>query len=140
ATPVASSASASAAAAATGEAAALGHIDFQVTTESAEARRHFLRGALALHSFWYDEATKEFEAAVVADPHSPMGRWGVAMSHSRLLWRNDDLEEGRAALAAIAQADLDRVSPRERAWVGAARVLFGEGTVVDRRAAFARSM
>ena len=40
----------------------LGRIDFPVTGGEA-ARRHFVRGVLALHSFWYDEARDEFRAA-----------------------------------------------------------------------------
>src|SRR2546429_621957 len=80
---------------------ALGKIDFPVTTKSEPARQQFLRGVLALHSFWYDEAYDAFKASVESDPSFAMGYWGEAMAKSKLLWRDDNLPAGREALAKI---------------------------------------
>src|SRR5262245_28470851 len=63
----------------------LGAIAFEVTQGSPEARGHFTRGLLALHSFWYDEATRQFEAAIAADRNMTMAYWGSAMSRCKLL-------------------------------------------------------
>src|SRR5688572_20228785 len=56
----------------------LGTLAFEVTGGSAEARQHFERGLLALHSFWYDEATRAFQAAIDADRTFSMAYWGLA--------------------------------------------------------------
>src|SRR5688500_8978877 len=47
---------------------ALGALTFAVSDGTPAARAHFTRGLLALHSFWYEEATREFQAAIAADP------------------------------------------------------------------------
>ena len=58
------------------------HIDqgvsFQLSEGTLEARSHFMQGLVALHSFWYDEATREFDAAIAADPTMNMAYWGAA--------------------------------------------------------------
>lgn len=117
---------------------ALGVTGFPVTGGNEIAREHFNRGLLALHSFWYEEAVPEMEAAVKADPTFAMGWWGVAMSHCQLLWYQDDLAAGREALAKIGPTD--RLTPLERDWIGAARALFGEGNALARRQAFTAAL
>jgi tetratricopeptide (TPR) repeat protein len=104
------------------DAAALGALKFEVTGGSPEARTDFTHGLLALHSFWYDEATRQFEAAITADPTFSMAYWGLAMSKAKLLWGDDDLDGGRDALKRMPNAN--KLSPREQAWVVAALSLF----------------
>ena len=116
----------------------LGKIDFPVTGGSPAARQHFARGMLALHSFWYDEAIAEMQAATKADPTFAMGWWGLAMSHARLLWQDDDLAVGRAALAKITSTE--KLSAREKAWIDAARALYADGPLPVRRQAFAAAL
>ena len=111
---------------------------FEEASQSAEARDHFGRGMVALHSFWYDEAIAQFEAAIAADPSFAMAHWGAVMSRSKLLWGDDDLAGGRAALARMPPED--GLPPREKAWIGAVRILFGEGNVRSSRIAFAGAM
>jgi tetratricopeptide (TPR) repeat protein len=118
--------------------AALGKIVFPVTGGTPEAREHFERGLLALHSFWYDEAKAQMAAATTVDPTFAMGWWGVAMSHTKLYWRRDDLPASRAAMEKI--GPVDKLSPGERAWIAAARALFGEGNILARRQAFAAAL
>src|SRR6188768_4075035 len=77
----------------------LGSLDFPVTGGTPAARAHFERGLLALHSFWYDEANREFQAAIDADRRFSMAYWGLAMSKSKLLWGDDQVGEARAILA-----------------------------------------
>lgn len=116
----------------------LGRVEFPVTTASAEARAHFLRGVAALHSFWFEEALEEFRAATAADAAFAMGYWGEAMAHNHPLWAEQDTESARRALEKI--KDESKLTPRERAFVAAARTLYGEGDKATRDAAYARAM
>ncbi|HKE17792.1 MAG TPA: hypothetical protein VKB80_23110 [Kofleriaceae bacterium] len=111
---------------------------FEDETRSPQARDHFRRGMRALHAFWYEEATRQFEAAIAADGGFVMARWGLVMSKSKILWGDDDLTGGRGALAQLPPSS--SLSPRDRAWVEAARALFGEGNVRTSRKAFADAM
>src|SRR5262249_54342935 len=56
----------------------------------------------------------------------------------QLLWQLDDLETARDALAKI--TDPEKLTPLERDWIGAARVLTGEGNALARRQAFTAAL
>src|SRR3954470_21867537 len=103
---------------------ALGAVAFPVSDGTPEARAHFTRGLLALHSFWYDEATRQFKAAIAADPTMSMAYWGAAMSMCQLLWGNDDVDTAQQFLSRMPAPD--RLTPRERAWVNAANELLAD--------------
>ena len=115
----------------------LGHIDFPVTGPD-EARRHFVRGMLAMHSFWYDEAKDEFHAATAAAPGFAMGYWGEALTHYHPVWGQEDLAASRAVLARL-PADA-KVSGREQGFLDAARILFGEGDRAARWTGYADAL
>ena len=106
---------------------ALGALHFDVSGGTPEARKHFDQGLLALHSFWYDEATKQFQAAIDADKSFSMAYWGLAMSHAKLLWNDDDLAAGRDALSRMPAPNL--LPPHDQAWVVAALALFRRADV-----------
>jgi tetratricopeptide (TPR) repeat protein len=118
--------------------AGLGSLRFAVTGGTPAARAHFERGLLALHSFWYDEAERAFQAAIDADRTFSMAYWGLAMSKARLLWGDDRVGEARVLLARLPRPDL--LSEREKAWLQAARVLFSDADVATSRRAFAAEM
>lgn len=117
---------------------ALGSLTFALSEGTTAARAHFTRGLLALHSFWYDEATREFQAAIDADPTMNMAYWGAAMSRCKLLWGDDDLTAARELLSRM--PDPDRLSPREQAWVLATIELVRDGDVRTSRTRFATAM
>lgn len=119
---------------------ALGALHFQIAGGTPEARRDFDRGLLALHSFWYDEATRRFQAAITVDPTFAMAYWGLAMSHAKLLWGDDDLDAGRAALQRMPNPSA--LPPHDQAWIVAALALFRRATpdVRASRAAFVAVM
>jgi tetratricopeptide (TPR) repeat protein len=117
---------------------ALGAVAFPVSDGTPEARAHFTRGLLALHSFWYDEATRQFKAAIAADPMMSMAYWGTAMSMFQLLWGDDDVDTAQQFLSRMPAPD--RLTPRERAWVNAANELLAEGNVRSSRRRFAAAM
>src|SRR5947209_18143243 len=59
------------------------------------------RGVAMLHSFWYEEAEKEFQQIEKDDPNCAIAHWGLAMSLWHQLWNRPDmkvLERGRAKL------------------------------------------
>src|SRR5262249_53865412 len=87
----------------------LGSIHFPVTATGA-ARQHFVRGVLALHSFFYDEAENEFREATKAQPDFAMGYWGETMTHDHPVWQFQDLDGGRAVLARL--RGLEKATPR----------------------------
>jgi len=119
-------------------AGALGTVSFAVTDGSPEARGHFARGIAALHSFWYDEAVREFQAAIEADPTMPMAYWGAAMSRCKLYWHEDDVEAARALLQKMPTPE--KLSPRERAWVSALNALLSGRNPGESRKRFVAAM
>ena len=117
----------------------LGTVDFPTSTRSREAQAHFLRGVAALHSFWYPVAFEEFRAATKIDPDFAMGYWGEAMVHNHPLWGDpQEIEAARQALARITMTP--ELTARERAYIEAVTVLYGEGSKSSRDRAYARAM
>lgn len=116
----------------------LGEVRFPVSGRTQPAREHFLRGLLALHSFFYDEALDEFRAAASAEPGFAMALWGQAMAHNHTIWEFQDLEAGRKALAQVPAGAA--LSERERALLAAVRILYGAGERPARSAAYAAEM
>jgi tetratricopeptide (TPR) repeat protein len=60
-------------------------------------QRPFERGVALLHSFWYDEADKQFQQVADQDPQCAIAYWGEAMSLFHQLWsrpEESDLKEG----------------------------------------------
>ncbi len=91
----------------------------------------FERGLTALHHFEYEQANEAFREARRRDPSNALAYWGEAMTYWQTLWRNEDVEAGRRVLAALAPTPEARAakaqSPRDRALLGAADALFGDG-------------
>jgi hypothetical protein len=115
----------------------LGQINFPVTAPE-PARRHFLRGMLAMHSFWYDEARDEFRAATKISPDFAMGYWGEAMTYYHPVWSQEAPVASRQAMAKIPV--YARESEREMGLLNAARILFGDGERLPRWNAYAAEM
>lgn len=99
-------------------AAGLGSLHFSATGSPA-CKAQAREGLLFLHSFVYEEAREAFRKA-----DCPIGRWGEAMSWDHPLWAEENLAEGRAALARLGAFT---VSPLETGLIKAARALYGEG-------------
>lgn len=115
----------------------LGKVNFP-TTGSEQAKAHFLRGVAALHSFWYEEALEEFQEATKADPDFMMGYWGEAMTYNHPLWAQQDTEAARKAVSKI--KDTPKLTDRERAYINAVKVLYGEGEKLARDFAYSAAM
>src|SRR5688572_27942115 len=115
----------------------LGRVEFP-TSGSPQAQAHFLRGLAALHSFWYEEAAEAFREATKVDPEFMMGYWGEAMTHNHPLWSEQDPTAARLVLSKI--KDTAKLTERERAYLKAVKVLFGEGDKRARDTAYSAAM
>jgi tetratricopeptide (TPR) repeat protein len=62
------------------------------------------RGVAMLHSFWYEEAEKEFQQIEKDDPQCAIAHWGVAMSLWHQLWNRPDMKVLERGVAELKQA------------------------------------
>ena len=115
----------------------LGSVEFQ-TSGSKEAQAHFLRGLAALHSFWYEEALEAFKESTKRDPDFMMGYWGEAMAHNHPLWGEQDTPTAREVIAKI--KDSPKLTARERDYLNAIKLLYGDGEKRTRDAAYSGAM
>ena len=115
----------------------LGSVEFQ-TSGSPAAQAQFLRGLAALHSFWYAEALEAFREATKTDPEFMMGYWGEAMALNHPLWSEQDTAAARAVVAKIKESP--KLTARERAYLNAVKLLYGEGDKRSRDAAYSAAM
>ncbi|MGH9368033.1 MAG: tetratricopeptide repeat protein [Thermoanaerobaculia bacterium] len=121
----------------------LGRIDFP-TSGSPEAQAHFLRGALLLHSFEYEDAAAEFRRARKIEPGFVMACWGEAMTFNHPLWMERDRDGARKALEELAASREARAGKaptrREKMYLDAAEVLYADGEKAERDRAYAEAM
>jgi tetratricopeptide (TPR) repeat protein len=121
----------------------LGQIDFP-TSAKGEAQERFVHGVLLLHSFMYDDAAEEFQAAQKADPGFALAYWGEAMTFNHPLWMDRDAEGARKTLAKLAPTREARLAKtadkREWGYLNAVEELYAEGEKKDRDAAYADAM
>jgi tetratricopeptide (TPR) repeat protein len=117
----------------------LGTVTFPTSARSPEAQAHFLRGVAALHSFWYPVALAEFQAATAIEPGFMMGYWGEAMAHNHPVWGDpQETDAARKVLEKIRETP--NLTPRERAYLRAVQLLYGQGDKLDRDKAYASAM
>src|ERR1043165_2207726 len=115
----------------------LGGVDFP-TSGSPAAQAHFLRGLAALHSFWYAEAFDAFRESTKVDPDFMMGNWGEAMTYNHPLWSEQDLDAARQVITKI--KDTPKLTDRERAYLNAVKLLYGNGDKHARDLAYSAAM
>jgi len=106
-------------------AAQLGTVAFPVSC-AASVQKPFERGVALLHSFWYEEAEKEFQQIAADDPHCAMAHWGIAMSLWHQLWNNPDATVIQHGLDEVHQAKTTHgaVTPREKAYIAAINAFY----------------
>jgi len=97
----------------------LGMVHFPVSC-AATTQKPFERGVALLHSFWYEEAEKEFEQIAKDDPQCAMAHWGIAMSIWHQLWNRPDAAIIKRGHAEVKMArSLHPKTDRERAYITA---------------------
>ena len=127
-----------------GQAAArLGTISFP-NSGAGPAQRAFIRGVLLLHSFEYDDAAAAFREAQRADPGFALAYWGEAMTLTHPVWNEQSLDSARAVLGRLAPTAEARRgkarSPRERGYLQAVEILYGDGTKEKRDTLYSAAM
>src|SRR5690242_7312604 len=88
-------------------------------------QEQFETGVAQLHSFFYPEDVKTFQAVIAADPQCAMGYWGLAASQrpNPLVppWPDANLKRG---LEAIEKGKVLAATERERDWLEALELAF----------------
>lgn len=102
---------------------------------SEQVQPQFARAVAMLHSFWYDEAGRQFRAVADSDPDCAIAWWGVAMSHWQPLWepRGPNEDAFRKGLAAIRRAGDLGGNARERGFIAALEKFYANAETVDHR-------
>src|SRR5205807_4251942 len=121
----------------------LGTVHFPVSC-AASVQKPFERGIALLHSFWYEEATKQFEQVAKDDPQCAMAHWGVAISLWHQLWDNPDKATIKRGLEEIRKAkSLHPKNDRERDYIAAIDTFYSDSKKRDHDAgadAYTRAM
>jgi tetratricopeptide (TPR) repeat protein len=101
-----------------------GKVNFP-TSCSAAVQPQFERAVAMLHSFFFPEHIKAFQAVIKADPQCAMAYWGLAISQrpNPLVppWPEENLKR---ALEAIEQGKVVAKTERERDWLNALEVVY----------------
>jgi hypothetical protein len=102
----------------------LGSVRFPVSC-SATAQESFERGVAMLHSFWYEEAEREFTSLAEREPSCSMAYWGIAMSLYHPLWYPPTPEELARATTALGKVGMHPPKTgRERDYLAAINKYF----------------
>jgi hypothetical protein len=121
----------------------VGSLDFP-TSGSPEAQQHFLRGVAILHSFGWKQAIAEFQAAQRIEPDFAMAFWGESLCYNHPLFGEQDGESPRQVLARLAPTRAERrakaPTEREKGFLEAVEILWGEGEWRDNRVAYMEAM
>ncbi|MGH9872687.1 MAG: hypothetical protein ACRD9S_09490 [Pyrinomonadaceae bacterium] len=100
------------------------------------AQADFIQGMALLHDFEYPAAALAFQRAQAADPGFAMAYWGEAMTFNHPLWAQQNLSAARATLNKLAPTAAARrtkaKTDREKAYLDAVEILYGEGSKSER--------
>jgi tetratricopeptide (TPR) repeat protein len=115
--------------------AQLGTVHFPVSCAQS-VEKPFERGVALLHSFWYEEAEKEFLQIAKDDPHCAMAHWGVAMSLWHQLWNEPDEKVIRRGLDEVKAAEqlTQNATSREKAYISAIGAFYSNSEKFDHAA------
>jgi Tfp pilus assembly protein PilF len=120
-----------------------GQVSFQ-NSGLAAAQPAFLHGLSLLHDFEYAHAAEEFRKAETIDPNFAMAYWGEAMTYNHPVWMQQDRAAALAALQKLGPTPEARLSKapteREKDYLRAVEVLYGDGAKLDRDFRYADAM
>jgi len=121
----------------------VGSIDFP-TSATGEAQQHFLRGVAILHSFGWEQAQEQFQAAQALDPDFALAYWGESLSYNHPLFSEMDATEPRAILQRLGANKAERMAKaptdREKGFLNAVEILWGDGDLNERRIGYMEAM
>lgn len=122
----------------------LGTLTFPTSARVPAAEQAFIRGMLLLHVFEYPSAAAAFRDAERLEPGFALAYWGEAMTATHPVWDQQDTAAGRAALAKLAPTAAARAAKaptaRERGYLGAVEILYGEGPKARRDTLYSAAM
>ncbi len=123
----------------------LGDRHHPITTSSKQAQAYFDQGMALNFGFNHDAAVRSFEAAARIDPDCAICYWGVALALGPNINAPMGPEAGKAAFAAVrqAQALAPEASEREQAYIAALAARYTAEPPEDRSAldlAYAQAM
>ncbi len=118
----------------TGDPEQLGSIEF-ANSCAVDVQAQFARAMAMLHSFWYEEAGRQFHEVAEKGPKCAIAWWGVAMSHWQPLWepRGPNPESFQKGLAAIHKARELGGTDQERALIAALEKFYVNANTIDHR-------
>jgi tetratricopeptide (TPR) repeat protein len=102
----------------------VGTVHFPISCE-AQSAKPFERGVALLHSFWYEQARKQFHEIEASDPNCAMAYWGDAMTYWHQIWEpasDEALKQGSALLQK--SKSLNPPTERERDYIAALAEFF----------------
>ncbi|HEV2728588.1 MAG TPA: hypothetical protein VGV15_01030, partial [Terriglobales bacterium] len=121
----------------------LGTVSFP-TSCAPSAQKPFERGIALLHSFWYDEANKQFQRVAEDDPKCAMAEWGQAMSLYHQLWSRPDSADLKRGWSLLRKAHgIGAKTARERDYIEALSAFYRRHDKKDhekRATAYAQAM
>lgn len=112
----------------------IGKVDFQTSCRP-EVRETFNEAVALLHSFWFAESRRAFEAVLQADPGCAMAYWGIALTH----WSNPFAGVRSAQVIALGSAAIasaravGQPTPREQGYIEAVGRLFADDDPATQR-------
>jgi len=120
-----------------------GHVDF-ANSGAPAAQADFLDGLALLHDFEYPAAAAAFRRAEAVDHGFAMAYWGEAMTFNHPIWMQQDLKAAQAALNKLAPTPAARrakaKTDREKGYLDAVEILFGDGSKEERDFRFEAAM
>src|SRR6266850_6331056 len=122
----------------------LGKLTFPTSCD-AKVQAQFERGVAMLHSYWFTEARKAFDAVIQQDPKCTMAYWGLAVNYlGNSLAVTPPPKDAAAAADALDKARaLGPKTQRERDWIEAIGAYFTDHDKVPlnaRMAAYTKAM
>jgi tetratricopeptide (TPR) repeat protein len=110
----------------------LGTVHFPISCAAA-VQKPFARGVALLHSFWYEEAEKEFVDIAKDDPQCAMAHWGIAMSVWHQLWNVPDAAVLARGLGEVNAAEKlsTNATAREKGYIAAIGAFYRDSDKLD---------
>lgn len=104
----------------------VGNVSFPISC-APDVQGPFNVGVALLHSYWYEEAKKQFEEVAAKDPKCAMAYWGEAMTLHRPAYSEpseQDLDQGRLLMQKA--EGLEAKTPRERGYIVGLAAFYAE--------------
>ena len=114
----------------------LGTVPFPISC-SAEVQKSFELGVALLHSYWYEEAEKQFKEVAAKDPACAMAYWGRAMTLHRPAYSQPSEQDLKRGWELVQKARaVGAITAREREYIDALAGFYaGKKVDYEKRAA-----